>query len=58
MPTRCLLPQLHVVGREEPVSALAQPPPPAVVDHLDVGDDVVGVEGDLVVARWGGTEGK
>lgn len=45
------LPQLHVVGREQPVPALAQPAPPAVVDHLNVGDDVVGVEGDFVVAR-------
>lgn len=48
---RHLLPQLHVVGGEEPVPALAQPAPPAVINHLDVGDDVVGVEGDLIVTR-------
>lgn len=47
----CLLPELHVVGGEEAVAALADASPPAVVDHLDVGDDVVGVEGDLVVTR-------
>lgn len=46
-----LLPQLHVVGGEEPIPALAQPAPPAIVNHLDVGDDVVGVEGDLIIAR-------
>lgn len=46
-----LLPELHVVGGEEAVAALAHAAPPAVVDHLDVGDDVVGVEGDLVVTR-------
>ena len=51
---RCLLPQLHVVGGEEPVPPLAQPAPPAIINHLDVGDDVVGVEGDLIVARCGG----
>lgn len=39
-----LLPQLHVVGGEQPVPALAHPAPPAVVNHLDVGDDVIGVE--------------
>lgn len=47
----CLLPELHVVGGEEAVAALADAAPPAVVDHLDVGDEVVGVEGDLVVTR-------
>lgn len=46
-----LLPQLHVVGGEEPIPALAQPAPPAIVNHLDVGDDVIGVEGDLIIAR-------
>ena len=46
-----LLPQLDVVGGEEPIPALAQPAPPAIVNHLDVGDDVVGVEGDLIIAR-------
>ena len=51
---RHLLPQLHVVGGEEPVPALAQPAPPAVINHLDVGDDVVGVEGDLIVTRCRG----
>lgn len=46
-----LLPELHVVGREEAVAALAHPSPPAIVDHFDVGDDVIGVEGDLVITR-------
>lgn len=44
------LPDLHVVGREKAVGASAHAAPPAFIDHLDVGDDVVGVEGDLVVA--------
>ena len=51
---RHLLPELHVVGGEEPVPALAQPAPPAVINHLDVGDDVIGVEGDLIVTRCRG----
>lgn len=42
---------LLVVGWEEPVPAMAQPAPPAVIHHRDVGDDVVGVEGDFVTAR-------
>lgn len=45
-----LLPQLHVVGREEPVPALAHPTPPAIVNHFYVGDDVIRVKGDLVIA--------
>lgn len=44
------LPDLHVVGWEKAVGASADASPPALVDHLDVGDDVIGVEGDLVVA--------
>lgn len=46
------LPHLHVVGREEAVGPPAHAPPPALVDHLDVGDDVVGVKRDLVIAGW------
>lgn len=45
------LPNLHVIGGKKAVGASADASPPALVDHLDVGDDVVGVEGDLVVAR-------
>lgn len=44
------LPNLHVIGREEAVGAPAHTSPPALVNHLNVGDDVVGVEGDLVIA--------
>lgn len=44
------LPNLHVVGWEKAVGASAHASPPALVDHLDVGDDVVGVEGYLVVS--------
>lgn len=46
------LPNLHVIGWEEAVRAPAHASPPPLVDHLDVGDDVIGVEGDLVVAGW------
>jgi hypothetical protein len=46
-----LLPQLHVVGWEEPIPALAHPAPPAIVDHLNVGDDVIRVKGDFIIAR-------
>lgn len=43
------LPNLHVVGWEEAIDASAHASPPALVDHLNVGDYVIGVEGDLVV---------
>lgn len=43
------LPNLHVVGWEEAVRASAHASPPALINHLDVGDDVVGVEGDLII---------
>ena len=46
------LSHLHVVGREKAVGASAHASPPTLVDHLDVGDDVIGVEGYLVVAGW------
>lgn len=46
------LPDLHVVGREEAVGAPADAAPPSLIDHLDVGDDVIGVEGNLVLAGW------
>lgn len=45
-----LLPQLHIVGREEPISALAHPTPPAIVNHFYVGDDVIRIKGDLIIA--------
>lgn len=43
------LPNLHVIGWEEAVRAPAHASPPPLVDHLNVGDDVVGVKGDLVI---------
>lgn len=46
------LPNLHVIGREKAVGASAHSSPPALINHLDVGDDVVGVERDLVIASW------
>lgn len=48
-----LLPQFHVVGREEPVSAFAHPTPPAIVNHFYVGDDVIRVKRDLIIASYG-----
>jgi len=44
------LPNLHVIGWEKAVGASAHAAPPALVNHLDVGDDVIRVEGNLVVA--------
>lgn len=43
------LPNLHIVGWEQTVSSSADASPPALVNHLNVGDDVVRVKGDLVV---------
>lgn len=46
------LDQFHVVGREHSKVAVgAVAPPPALVDHLDPRDDVIGIEGDLRVVR-------
>lgn len=44
-----LLPDLNIIGWEKSVRASAHAPPPALVNHLDVGDDVIWVKGDLVV---------
>lgn len=47
------LDELHVIGREHSkVSVWTVAPPPAFVYHLDPGDDVIGVEGDLCVVSW------
>lgn len=51
------LDQLHVVGREHAEVAIgAVPAPPALIDHLDVGDDVLRIKGDLSVISWNETE--
>lgn len=46
---RGLLPDFNVIGWEKSISPSAHAPPPALVNHLNVGDDVVGVERDLIV---------
>uniref|UniRef100_A0A0K8R3U5 Putative drebrin n=1 Tax=Ixodes ricinus TaxID=34613 RepID=A0A0K8R3U5_IXORI len=40
---------LHIVGREEPDLPVALAAPPALVDRLNVRNDVVGIKGNLVV---------
>ena len=47
-----LLSDFDVVGRKESVRPPAHASPPALVNHLDVGDDVIGIKGDLVVASY------
>lgn len=48
------LDELHVIGWEHSkVAVWAVAAPPALVDHLDPGDDVVGVERDLCVIGCG-----
>ncbi len=42
----------YVIGWEESVRAPTHAPPPALVDHLDVGYNVIRIEGDLVFTRW------
>lgn len=57
-PAAPLLDQFHVVGGEHAEVAVgAVAPPPALVDHLDVGDDVLRVKRDLSVVSWKETEG-
>lgn len=47
-----LLPDFNVIGWEKSVSPPAHTPPPALVNHLNVGDDVIGVEGDLIITSY------
>lgn len=46
------MPKLNVIGWEEAVGTPAHTPPPALVNHLNVSDDVIRVEGDLVITSW------
>lgn len=49
-PSVPLLYQFHVVGGEHAKVAVgAVAAPPALIDHLDVGDDVLRIKGDLSV---------
>lgn len=49
-PSVPLLYQFHVVGGEHAKVAVgAVATPPALIDHLDVGDDVLRIKGDLSV---------
>ena len=51
--------KLHIVGREEPESAVgAEPLPPAGVDLLDVSDYVARVERDLRLVRYNNRQTK
>lgn len=51
--TATLLDRLNVIGWEHSeVSVRTVASPPAFVDHLDPGDDVIRVEGDLCVVSW------
>lgn len=44
--------QAHVIGRKEAAVAIgADAAPPALIDLLDLTDDVAGVEGNLVLLR-------
>lgn len=43
------LPNLYVIGWEEAIRTPAHTSPPPLVNHLNVGDDVIGVKGDLVI---------
>lgn len=48
--TSCVsLRELDVRGRKQASASVAASLPPALVDHLNVSDDVDGVEGDLVL---------
>lgn len=46
------LPNLHVIGWEEAICTPAHTAPPALVNHLNIGDDVIRVKGDLVITSW------
>lgn len=52
-----LLYQFHIIGREHAEVAVGTvATPPAFVDHLDVGDDVLWIKRDLSVISWNKTE--
>merc|ERR1719350_1524139 len=43
-------PHLDIVCGKEAEASMGLPDPPAFVDHLNIGYDVIGVEADLVVS--------
>merc|ERR1711934_154896 len=49
-PSLTSFPHLNIVCWEEAEASMGFPDPPAFVDHLDIGYDVIGVEADLVVS--------
>lgn len=44
-----LLPDFNVIGWEKSISPPAHASPPALINHLNVGDDVIGVKRDFIV---------
>ena len=49
-----LLEELDIICREESEVAMASSPPPALIHHLNVGDDVIWIKGNFITSLWGG----
>lgn len=49
-----LLEELDIICRKESKVAMATSPPPALIHHLNVSDDVIRIKGNLVTSLWGG----
>lgn len=49
-----LLEKLDIICRKESKVAMATSPPPALIHHLDVSDDVIRIKGNFVTSLWGG----
>lgn len=49
------LEELHIIGREESRVATATSPPPALIHHLNVCDDVIRIEGEFITSLWKGS---
>lgn len=48
-----LLEELDIICREESKVAVATSPPPSLIHHLNVSDDIIWVKGNLITSLWG-----
>ena len=49
-----LLEKVDIICREESKAAMATSPPPALIHHLNVSDDVIWIKGNLITSLWRG----
>lgn len=47
-----LLEKVDIICREESKASMATSPPPALIHHLNVSDDVIWIKGNLITSLW------